>query len=210
MFRFKQRGVFVIVAAAVVLVSMAATVFAFNPQPEPPADTWKVEGFVDMTALTSEPTGVGNPFHFDPSLIGDGLVDFRGGIVATFVAPTNAFTGKPQDGLYYPTMDYFRLRIGNTSWDETMIPAESIDFQLQGGLVTGVGGVITFTRPEHPDLALFLPSSPGAWMATDERGGVNLGTISGEYGLRDGIVPEPGTLALLLTGGLLFNCYLKR
>ncbi len=98
-----------------------------------------------------------------------------------------------------------RLRIGDTRWDETMIPAESIAFELQGGLVIGISGMVTITRPEHPDLGFFLPRSPGTWVATDDRDGVNLGTISGNYELRDGVVPEPGTLALVLTSTLILS-----
>ena len=152
MLPFEQIRVAAVVAAAVVLWGAGNSVVAFNPQPEPPADTWNVQGFVDMTALTSVPTGAAHPFHVDPSIIGDGLVDFYGGVIATFVAPTNAFTGKPEDGIYHPDMRYFRLQIGDTNWDEAMIPAESIAFQLQGGLVVGIRGVLTETLLSHPDL----------------------------------------------------------
>ncbi len=206
-FHFSKNRATGLIVAVAVLVCASRPVVAFNPQPEPPADTWNVQGFVDMTALTSVPTGAANPFNVDPTLIGDGLVDFHGGVIATFIAPTNAFTGKPEDGTYYPTMEYFRLQIGNTSWDETMIPAESVEFQLQGGLVTGVSAVITITLLEHPDLEFFLPRSPGTWLATDDRNGVNLGTIFGNYDLRDGVVPEPGSLSLLLIGTLLLSGY---
>ncbi len=207
MFRFDLDRVAVGVTAVIVVVCTSARVVAFNPQPEPPGDIWNVQGFVELAALTSAPTGEANPFHVDPSVIGDGLVDFHGGVIATFSAPTNPLTGKPQDGIVYPTINYFRLQIGDTGWDETMIPAESIEFQLQGGLVTGMRGTLTVTRPGHPNLAFVLPSSPGTWVATDDRDGVNLGTISGNYDLRDGVVPEPGTWPLLLAGPLIFNRY---
>ena len=56
--------------------------------------------------------------------------------------------------------------------------------------------VITNTTHAHPDLEFIFASSPGNWVATDERYGDNLGTISGTYALRDAIVLEllPGDL----------------
>ncbi len=73
-------------------------------------------------------------------------------------------------------------------------------FEVKGGLVTGVQVILTDTMPGHPDMEFMLPNSPGAWMALDERGQTNLGSLLGTYVLRDAIVPEPATLTLLGLG----------
>ncbi|MDY7011212.1 MAG: PEP-CTERM sorting domain-containing protein [Planctomycetota bacterium] len=173
----------------------------FNPQPEPPGipqpDNWYVEGFVDMCAQAVDPTSAAMPFGIDPHIVGDAVVDFSAGVIARFDAPSTAY-GKPVDGLYDADFQYFLLRMGDTIWNETMLG--TIQFRVSDGMVDGCSGVITYTIPSHPDLSFALPASPGTWVALDERDEVNLGTVTGTYTLRDGIVPEPATLSLLAFG----------
>ncbi len=143
-----------------------------------------------MTALEIMPTsGKKTPFGVDDSIIWDDKIDFSAGVIATFVAPNHDGDLRPDNGLYTPTIRYFNVFIGNTHWDETLFNSEP-EFQVQGGLVTGVRFTITQTKPGHPDLECKYPSSPGRWNALDERDEINLGTISGNYVLRDGIVDE--------------------
>jgi hypothetical protein len=184
-----------------VLLCVGNPALGFNPQPEPPANQWGVEGFIDLTALTAAPTSAAMPFGVAPEIIGDDQVDFHGGIRASFIAPDNDGDLKPDDGVYTATTEFFDLVVGDTQWSHTMI-VRDFDFQLQGGVITGVRGVITPTDIAHPDLEFMFPASPGEWVATDERYGVNLGTISGTYALRDAVVPEPSTLSLLAIGAL--------
>ncbi len=186
---------FVSVACLVVVCGQAA---AFNPQPEPQG-IWRIEGFIDMFATAIEPGNSEPPFGIDPAIASDGQVDFSAGMIAMFDAPDIGADGKPDDGLYAGDVAYFRVQIGDTSWDETM-PSTGFEFQVEGGLVTGASVVITGTMPSHPDLSFMMPSSPGTWEALDERGDHNAGSILGTYTLRDGIVPEPATLGLLLGG----------
>ena len=188
LFRFHTTCVFVVFTAAVLLCT-GSPVVAWNPQPEPPADSWKVEGFIDMTALEIMPTGTANPFGVDEAIIGDSEVDFHVGVIATFTAPDHDGDLKPDDGFYTATTRFFDVFIGNTHWDETMF-SRDLGFQVQGRLVTGVRGVVCGTDHSQPDLEFMFPASPGAWLAIDERDGNNLGTISGSYVLRDGVVPE--------------------
>jgi hypothetical protein len=194
-----------IISTFAALIAATTSAVAFNPQPEPPANQWSVQGFIDMTSLTSEQTGAALPFGVPGSIIGDDQVDFRVGVIATFTAPAGPFGGTPADGLYTPILEYFQVQIGDTTWDETMLTPGDLEFQVAGGLVTGVGAVVTDTMPSHPDLLFSLPTSPGTWLAIDERDGTNLGTLSGEYALRNSaVVPEPSAFlyGLLLCTGL--------
>ncbi len=172
------------------LLCTGSPVFAFNPQLEPQANTWKVEGYIDMTALEIMPASdMTTPFGVDVAIIGDGRVDFHAEIIATFTATDYDGDLMPDDGFYTPTMRFFDVFMGNAQWDETMFSPD-LEFQVQSGLVTGWRCTLTTTMPSHPDLEFKFPSSPGTWIAIDERNDINLGTNSGIYSLRDGIVYE--------------------
>jgi len=172
------------------LIVLSARGEGFNPQPEPPG-MWYTEGYIDMWSDAIDATGEETPFGIDPAIVGDGAVDFEAGVIARFNAPTTA-DDKPADGVYDVVFEHFSVRIGDTTWDQTM--PSSIQFQVLGGVVIGCAGSYTVTMPEHPDLSFALPASPGTWAATDERDRVNLGVVTGTYSLRDGIVPtgQPG------------------
>ena len=173
---------------------------AFTPQQGLPGE-WHVEGYIDLSAEAINPTNAQMPFGVDPSITNGVFVDFSAGVMAMFAAPDADGDGKADDGLYDARLDYFRLRIGDTNWDETL--PGNVEFQVNGGLVMGVRGAISPTVHEHPDVSFALPASPGTWEALDERNGVNHGTITGIYVLRDGVVvPEPSSLSLLAMGGL--------
>lgn len=191
-------SVCVSIAFLLVLCSQAA---AFNPQPEPPASpyNWSVEGFMDMWATAVAPTGSVTPFGIDPGIVGNAAMDFSAEVIARFTAPTTT-AGEAADGLYDVAVQHFLLQIGDTTWDDTM--PGTMQFEVIGGVVTGVLGTVTLTMPAHPDLLLALPASPGTWEALDKRGNVDLGTVTGTYALRDGVVPEPMTACLLVLGGL--------
>ena len=189
MFRVQTTCATGIVVA--VLLCAGSPAVGFNPQPEPPANQWGVEGFIDMTALTTAPTGAAMPFGVDSEIIGDDHVDFHAGIRASFIASDNDGDLKPDDGVYTATTGFFDVFVGDTRWSHTMFTRD-FDFQLQRGVVTGVRGV--------------FPASPGEWVATDERFGDNLGTISGTHALRDSVVPEPSSLSLLAIGVLMLIC----
>ena len=195
--RWATAGLVGFVAVAAVFAACGQAV-AFTPQPVRPG-AWYVEGFADMYAETMEPTGADTPFGIDPTIMSDAEVDFPAGIIATFEAGDRDNDGSPDDGLYPANVDLFRLQIGDTTWDETT-PASEMRLGVKDGLVTGVQVRLTDTMPAHPDLEFFLPASPGAWAALDERGEKNLGSLLGSYVLRDAIVPEPATLALLGLG----------
>jgi len=195
--RWATAGLVGFVAVAAVFAACGQAV-AFTPQPVRPG-AWYVEGFADMYAETMEPTGADPPFGIDPTIMSDAEVDFPAGIIATFEAGDRDNDGSPDDGLYPANMDLFRLRIGDTTWNETM-PAGEMFVAVNGGLVTGVQVVVTDMMPSHPDLKFTLPNSPGAWAALDERGQKNLGSLLGSYVLRDATVPEPATLTLLALG----------
>ena len=192
MIRFRNMCVAVCAASLLVLCGQAA---AFTPQQGLPGE-WRVEGYIDLWAETIDQMNSVPPFGVDPAMASDGVVDFSAAIIAGFNAPDAEGDGKADDGLYDAHLQHFRLRIGDTEWDETM--PGNIQFQANGGLVAGVSVVLTVTVPSHPDLSLALPASPGTWKALDERGDVNHGTIAGTYALRDGVVvPEPAGLCLL-------------
>jgi len=206
-----KRPVWLVSAALILLVTSAAYAppvgppagGAFTPRQGLPGE-WRVEGYIDLSAEAINPTNGQMPFGVDPSITNGVFVDFSAGIVAMFNAPDAEGDGKADDGLYDVSLDYFRLRIGDTMWDETL--PDSIQFQVNGGLVMGVRGAVSPTVREHPDVSFALPTSPGTWEALDERGDVNHGTITGIYLLRDGVViPEPASLALLGLGGLLIR-----
>jgi len=197
MIRSHKTCVAVSILSLLVLCGQAS---AFTPQQGLPGE-WRVEGFADLWVETINAFNSVTPFGIDPSMASDGVVDFSAGMIAMFNAPDAEGDGQADDGLYNASFSYFRLRIGDTMWDETM-PA-AIQFQVNGGLVTGASGPYTVTRPEHPDLSFALPASPGTWEALDERGDVNRGTIAGTYSLRDGVViPEPASLSLFGLGVL--------
>jgi PEP-CTERM motif-containing protein len=189
------------ISGAVISVTLlsvfAGQAGAFNPQPEPPGDLWKVEGFIDLWTQVIDPTTEEMPFGIDQDIVGDSIVDFESEVIARFSAP---ITGgdQPADGVYDAVFEYFQVRIGNTTWDQTM--PGSIQFKLTDGVVTGWSGIYTDTMPEHPDLSFMFPASPGTWEALDERNDVNLGVVKGTYSLRDGTVPEPATGLLLMLG----------
>lgn len=187
MFGYHSVNKFIGTHAAVALMLFNASAVAFNPQPEPPGDLWRIEGFINLTTQEINPSGEAVPFGVDAAIAGDEIVDFQVGIIALFSAPDNTGDGKPDDGLYSPVLEYFRVQIGDTSWDETM-PATELVFQLQRGSVIGLQGTLTDTMPAHPDLEFLLPTSPGLWIAIDERDGVDLGKIVGAYSLLDGEV----------------------
>ena len=197
--RCARAGVVGLVAVAAVVAACGQAV-AFTPQPVRPG-AWYVEGFADMYADAMDPTGADPPFGIDPAIVGDDEVDFAAGIIATFEAPDHDGDGLPDDGAYAPDLQYFGAEIGNTTWDHTM-PNTGVLLQVKAGLVAGLGSNITCTMPAHPDLEFFMPASPGAWMALDERGQTNLGSLLGSYVLRDAIVPEPATLTLLGLGAV--------
>ena len=186
----------VLVAAVLLVCGQGA---AFTPNSVSPG-AWHVEGFADMYADAMEPAGADPPpFGIDPAIVDDDEMDFAAGMIATFAAGDRDNDGRPDDGLYPADVDLFRLRIGDTTWDETM-PASEMLLGVKDGLVMGAQVRLTDTDASHPDLEFFMPASPGAWMALDERGDTNLGSISGNYVLRDATVPEPATLALLALG----------
>jgi hypothetical protein len=187
MFKFRVVHFCVAVTTAVLIFSISSSTIAFNPQPEPPGNVWRVEGFINMTALEILPTGAAMPFGVDSAIIDDDHIDFRVGVIATFTAADSTGGGKPDDGIYTPDMEHFRVQIGNTSWDETM-PNHDLEFLLQDGIVTGVSVVITDTMPSHPDFESNFPASPGTWVATDDRDRNYVGIISGSYALMDGEV----------------------
>lgn len=176
-------------ATAALLFCINGSVLAFNPQPEPPGDIWRIEGFINMTALEILPTGDAIPFGVDSTIVADSQIDFRVGVVATFTATDSTGAGTPDDGIYTLDMEYFRVQIGDTSWDETM-PTRGLQLQIQGGIGTGASGILTDTMPAHPDLEFMFPASPGTWVATDDRDGNNVGSINGIYGLVDGEVSD--------------------
>ncbi len=200
-----KRHIWLLSAGLVLLMTSAAyappPVSGYlTPQQGLPGQ-WSVEGYIDLSAEAIDPTNAKMPFGVDPSIINGVFVDFSAGMVAMFDAPDAQGDQKPDDGLYDVSLDYFRLRIGDTMWDETM-PA-AIQFQVNGGLVLGVSAHYTITMPAHPDFSTAPPASPGTWEALDERDDVNHGTITGIYVLRDGVVvPEPASLSLLAMGGL--------
>ncbi len=196
MFNFRIIRFFVAVTTAILLFSVNNSVVAFNPQLEPPGDVWLVEGFINMTALEISPTGAAMPFGVDRTIIGDNQIDFRVGIIARFTATDNTGDGKPDDGIYTPEMEHFRVQVGNTGWDETM-PNHNLKFQVQRGMVTDVSVILTVTMPSHPDLEFMFSASPGAWVAKDERDEDNVGTISGSYALRDGEVINRPQISVL-------------
>ncbi len=194
-----HRGVYMIVCVSVALLLVRCGQAAgFNPQPEPPGK-WYVEGYIDLWAQAVDPTGTEVPFGIDRDIVGDAVVDFSAGVIARFDAPSTA-DGKLVDGLYDAEFEYFLVRIGDTTWDETM--PGTIQFQVSGGEVNDCWGVITTTMPGHPDLSFALAASPGTWNALDERDDVDLGVVTGTYSLRDGIVPEPATACLLALGAV--------
>ena len=194
---YATRITLAVVLQMALLLVICGQAAAFNPQ-----RLWRIEGFVDLFVEDITQTGTEVPFGISPFIASDGVVDFSAGIIATFEAPDNDRDGKPDNGLYPVDMEYFRVQIGDTSWDETM-PSTGMQFQIEGGLVTGIKGTYTPTMPAHPDLSFMLPASPGAWEALDERGSDNVGSLIGSYALRDGIIPEPATMALLSIGGLM-------
>ena len=196
MFRFREVQSFAAIVIVILLSGISSSALAFNPQPEPPANLWRVEGFINMTSLEISPTGDAMPFAVDSTIVGDNIIDFRSGIIAKFTAPDNTGGGIPDDGTYTAEIEYFQVQIGDTGWDETM-PTQNLEFQIQGGLVTGVRAVITETMPAHPDLEFNFPASPGAWIATDERDGDNIGTISGSYALMDGEVTDKAQISVV-------------
>ncbi len=180
-------------ALSLVICGQAA---AFNPQ-----RLWRIEGFVDLFVEDITQTGTEVPFGISPFIASDGVVDFSAGIIATFEAPDNDRDGKPDNGLYPVDMEYFRVQIGDTSWDETM-PSTGMQFQIEGGLVTGIKGTYTPTMPAHPDLSFMLPASPGAWEAMDEGDSDNVGSLIGSNGIRVGSVRGVEDTSLLALGGL--------
>ena len=207
---FGSRVVHFLVAGtgAVLLLGACSPAVAINPQPEPPG-RWTIEGFVDLSVLTMEPTGADAPFGLDPDIVGDAQVDFSAAIIATFTGADRDGDGRPDNGVYAADLRYFRAEIGDTNWDETM-PNTGILLEVTDGLVSGMSGNITCTVPAHPDLELWLPSSPGAWEARDVRGDTDKGLIAGTYALRDGTVPEPGMVSLLTAVVLILTCRRRR
>jgi hypothetical protein len=163
-----------------------------------------------MLAETVQPANDGWPFRLDPVIVDDGQTDFSAGIVASFTGADRDYDGRPDDAVYTAELQYFRARIGDTDWDETM-PHTEILVQVESGMVTGMAGNFTCTMPAHPDLEFWLPASPGSWEARDERDGHNAGSLAGTYSLRDGVIPEPASLSLLaLTVASLYGCRCKR
>lgn len=183
---------------ALFLLCICGEAPAFNPQPGSPGQ-WRIEGFADLLATDMDMTDTVPPFGLAPVIVGDDMVDFSAAIIAMFDAPDNDGDTRPDDGIYAMDLRYFRVQIGDTSWDE-MMPGTDTMLQVQGGIVIGIGMTLTITVDDHPDLMISLPTSPGTWEALDERDGTNLGTVSGTYSLRDGVVPEPATISVLGLG----------
>jgi hypothetical protein len=180
------------------LTACVPAMAALTPQETLPGK-WRVEGLMDLLAVRADPSDAVMPFGISPVILGDNMVDFSAGLIARFDAPDSTGAGRPDDGTYDATLDYLRLQIGDTRWDETM-PHGMLQCRVYGGMVDGVAVRVTDTMPEHPDFMSALPASPGSWSALDERDGQNLGSVTGTYDLRDGAVPEPATLALLALG----------
>lgn len=191
--------------AVMAVVLVAGTAWGFNPQPEPPAYPgwdWMGMGFADLVATGWDRADTTDAFGIPESIVGGGgMADFVAGMVVLFDAPDNTGSGTPDDGTYAGEFAYFDLRIGDTNWSHTL-GDNAVDVKVVGGIVVGLGCWITETLLAHPDFESFLPSSPATWIATDERNDVLTGHISGEYTLRDGIVPEPASAILLLIGSL--------
>ena len=201
MLSFRSICVPATLTAAVLLLGLCSQAVALSPQPEPP-DSWRIEGFIDISIETMARTGAEVPFGIDPAIVKDGQVDFSAGMIATFKAQSSTRSDTPDDGTYSATsLPYFRATFGNTSWDETMF-VDPMQITVEGGVVSHVAVLITDTRPQYPDLQFGLPDFPDQWLALDKRGTVDLGMIGGTYTLRDGVTPEPATLSLLAVGAL--------
>ena len=200
MFDFRKPRVSVAVALTLLLSGLCGQADAFTPRAGPLQDSWKIEGFIEMTAKTMDPANAKPPFDIDEAIVSNDVPDFYAGIIATFDAPDDG-VGRPNDGEYTAELQYFRVQIGNTNWDESMFSSDML-FQVGNGFVTGASVMFTYTMPAHPDLRFMFPASPGEWQAVDERDGHNVGTIGGTYELKDGTVPEPATLSLLAIGAL--------
>lgn len=156
---------------------------------------WEVAGQAELLVMEVLAEDDQTPFGLDPSLAADSRIDFRANVAATFDAPDNNGDRLPDDGDYAASLGLFRLRIGDTAWDEGQ-PANDVVIRVRGGVVIGAAFRITETLPAHPDLIFDLPASPGPWAAIDERDGVLVGTVTGIYQLpqvlfRDGFEAAP-------------------
>jgi hypothetical protein len=99
MLGFRATHFLVAGTGAVLLFGACPQAIAFDPQPESPGQ-WRVEGFIDLSALTMESTNVNSPFGIDPAIVGDGQTDFSAGIIATFTGTDRDGDGRPDDAVY--------------------------------------------------------------------------------------------------------------
>jgi len=143
----------------------------------------EIHGLLILTVLTADPGAFGYGANV-PS-------EFQGSFEITLDDPPPASEPVP-DGDYEGTFVTFELSIGDTSWDASM-PHDPPLVRFQGGVAIGVFCPVTVTLPDHPDLLLFMPASPGTWEALDEDGVSSNGSITGTYAFAE---PPSGTPAL--------------
>jgi hypothetical protein len=85
------------------------------------------------------------------------------------------------DGVHEGRFVEFNLTIGPVVWNESQVTSPP-EFLISGGLIEGVAVVITDTLPEHPNLTLTLPSSPGTWRVDDENDPTGQPIYGGNFG----------------------------
>jgi hypothetical protein len=168
-----------------ILATSLALLHAISANPAQAADHLdgpeEIHGLLVLTVVTADPGAFGYGADV-PS-------EFQGSFQIVLNNPPPASEPVP-DGDYEGTFATFELTIGNTSWDASM-PHDAPLVRFQGGVAIGVVSTLTDTRPDHPDLMLFMPASPGAWEALDDDGVSNSGSITGTYLFAEGATGVP-------------------